>query len=106
MEQQVTEPTIKRLKPRALVLMADQKDMEKIKDFIKTLVDLKLVFLTSAPSNASLSVMKEPRDKRQSFEQALFTLFPCLRGFESASNAPFRVEKERPYLNTNFHDTL
>jgi hypothetical protein len=74
MEQQVTEPTIKRLKPRAMVLMADQEDLEKIKDFIETLVKVKLVYVTSAPSNTSLRVVKEPRDKRQPFEQALFTL--------------------------------
>jgi hypothetical protein len=74
MEQQVTEPTIKRLKPRALVLMADQKDLKKIKDFIETLVDVKLVYLTTASSNIALRVIKEPRDKRQPFEQALYTL--------------------------------
>jgi hypothetical protein len=74
MEQQVTESTIKRLKPRALVLMANQKDLEKIKDFIGTLVEVKLVYLTTAPSNTSLRVIKEPKDKRQIFEQALFTL--------------------------------
>jgi hypothetical protein len=74
MEQQVTQPTIKRLKPRALVLMADQKDLEKIKDFIETLVEVKLVYLTTAPSNTALRVVKEPRDKHQPFEQALFTL--------------------------------
>jgi len=74
MEQQVTEPTIKRLKPRALVLMADQKDLDKIKDFIETLVEVKLVYLTTAPLNTALRVIKEPRDKRQPFEQALFTL--------------------------------
>jgi hypothetical protein len=74
MEQQVVEPAIKRLKPIALVLMADQKDLEKIKDFIETLVEVKLVYVTTAPSNTALRVVKEPRDKRQILEQALFTL--------------------------------
>jgi hypothetical protein len=74
LEQQIVEPTVKRLKPRALVLLADQKDFDKIKDFIETLVEVKLVYLTTAPSNTSLRVIKEPRDKRQPFEQALFTL--------------------------------
>ena len=74
MEQQVTESTIKRLKPRALVFMADQNDLEKIKDFIKALVEVKLVYLTTAPANTALRVIKESRDKRQPFEQALFTL--------------------------------
>jgi hypothetical protein len=74
MEQEVTKPTIKRPKPRALVLMADQKDLEKIKDFIETLDEVKLVYLTTASSNTALRVVKEPRDKRQPFEQALFTL--------------------------------
>jgi hypothetical protein len=74
MEQQIIEPAIKRLKPRALVLMADQKDLEKIKDFIETLVEVKLVYVTSAPSHTALRVVKEPRDKRQPFEQTLFTL--------------------------------
>ena len=74
MEQQVTEPPIKKLKPRALVLMADQKDLEKIKDFIKTLVEVKLVYVTSAPSHTALKVVKEPKDKHLPFEQTLFTL--------------------------------
>jgi hypothetical protein len=73
-EQEVTEPTIKRLKPRALVLIADQKDLEKIKDFIETLIEVKLVYLTTAPLNTSLRVVKEPKDKHQPFEQALFTI--------------------------------
>ena len=54
--------------------MADQNDLEKIKDFIKALVEVKLVYLTTAPANTALRVIKEPRDKRQPFEQALFTL--------------------------------
>jgi hypothetical protein len=74
MEQKVVEPTIKRLKPRALVLMADQEDLAKILDFLKTLNDVKLIYLTSAQSNTLLRVIKEPRDKPQPFEQALFTL--------------------------------
>jgi hypothetical protein len=49
MEQQVIEPAIKRLKPRALVFMADHKDLDKIKDFIETLVEVKLVYVTTAP---------------------------------------------------------
>ena len=74
MEQQVTELTIKRLKPRALVLMADQKDLDKIKDFIETLVKVKLVYVTTAPSHTALRVVKEPKDKHQPFEQTLFTI--------------------------------
>ena len=74
MEQQVIEPTIRRLKPRALVFMADQKDLEKIKDFIETLVEVKLVYVTSAPSYTALRVVKEPRDKGQPFEQTFFTI--------------------------------
>jgi hypothetical protein len=54
--------------------MADQEDLEKIKDFVKTLVEVKLVYVTTAPSNTALKVIKEPRDKGQPFEQALFTL--------------------------------
>jgi hypothetical protein len=74
LEQQIVEPAIKRLKPGALVLLADQKDLDKIKDFIKTLVDVKLIYLTTAPANTALRVIKEPRDNRQPFEQTLFTL--------------------------------
>jgi hypothetical protein len=74
MQQQVVEPAIKRLKPRALVLIADQKDLDKIKDFIETLVEAKLVYVTTAPSNTALRVVKEPKDKRQPSEQILFTL--------------------------------
>lgn len=74
MEQEVTDYLTNKLKPRALVLMANQKDLEKIKDFIKTLDEVKLVYLTSAQHNTNLRVVKEPSDKRQPFEQALFTL--------------------------------
>jgi hypothetical protein len=74
MEQQVTEPTFKRLKPRAMVLMADQEDLAKILDFLKTLNDVKLIYITSAPLHTSLRVVREPRENRQPFEQTLFTL--------------------------------
>jgi hypothetical protein len=73
MEQQISESVVKRLKPRALVLLADQRDLEKIKDFIETLAKIKLVYLKTAPSNTSLRVIKEPKDKHQPFEQELYT---------------------------------
>ena len=57
-----------------MILMANQKDLEKIKDFIKTLDEVKLVYVTTAGSNTSLRVIKEPDNKRQPFQQALFTL--------------------------------
>jgi hypothetical protein len=62
-----------KLKPRAIILLANEKDLEKVKDFIKTLGEVKLVYLTTAPSSTALRVIKEPKD-RQPFEQALFTL--------------------------------
>ena len=73
MEQQLTECFAQKLKNRAIILKANQKDLEKIKDFIGGLSDVKLVYVTTAPSSTSLRVVKEPNDK-QPFEQALFTL--------------------------------
>lgn len=73
MEQEVLQNSAKKLKPRAIILLANEKDLEKIKDFIKTLSDVKLVYLTTAPYSTALRVIKEPND-RQPFEQALFTL--------------------------------
>jgi hypothetical protein len=73
MEQQVTEYLGQKLKNRAIVFKANQKDLDKIKDFISGLSDVKLVYLTTAPSSTALKVLKEPNDK-QPFEHALFTL--------------------------------
>jgi len=73
MEQEVTEYPNWKLKPRAIILLANEKDLEKVKNFIKTLSEVKLVYLTTAPSSTSLRVTKEPND-RQPFEKALFTL--------------------------------
>jgi hypothetical protein len=73
MEQQVVQYAAKKLKPRAIVLLANDKDLEKIKDFIKTLNETKLVYLTTAPYSTALRVVKEPNE-RKPFEQALFTV--------------------------------
>jgi len=73
MEQELIQYSTKKLKPRAIVLLANEKDLEKVKDFIKTLSEVKLVYLTTAPSSTALRVIKEPND-RQPFEKALFTL--------------------------------
>ena len=62
-----------KLKNRAIILKANQKDLEKIKDFIEGLSDVKLVYMTTAPSTMCLRVVKEPFEK-QPFEHALFTL--------------------------------
>ena len=73
MEQQITECFGQKMKNRAIILKANQKDLEKIKDFIEGLSEVKLVYVTTAPSSTSLRVVKEPNDK-QPFEHALFTL--------------------------------
>jgi hypothetical protein len=73
MEQDLIQYSAKKLKPRAIILLANEKDLEKVKDFIKTLSEVKLVYLTTAPSSTALRVIKEPND-RQPFEKALFTL--------------------------------
>jgi len=73
MEQQITEYFGQKMKNRAIILKANQKDLEKIKDFIEGLSEVKLVYVTTAPSSTSLRVVKEPNDK-QPFEHALFTL--------------------------------
>ncbi len=73
MEQEMAQYFDKKVRPRALILMANQKDLEKIKDFIKTLSEAKLVYVTTAPCSTALRVIKEPIDK-QPFEQPLFTL--------------------------------
>ena len=73
MEQEVVQCSSKRLKPRAIILLANDKDLEKVKDYIKTLSEVKLVYLTTAPCSTALRVIKEPND-RQPFEKALFTL--------------------------------
>ena len=52
----LAENKTKKLKPRALILMANNKDFEKILDFIKTLNEVQLVYLT----NKNLRVVKEP----------------------------------------------
>jgi len=74
MEQEIVDYKTKKLKPRALILKANQNDLEKIKDFIKTLTEVKLVYVTSAQLNTALRVIKEPNGNRQPFEKALFTL--------------------------------
>jgi hypothetical protein len=63
----------KKLKPRGIILLANTKDLEKVKDFIKTLSDIRLIYVTTAPCSTSLRVIREPND-RQPFEKALFTL--------------------------------
>ena len=73
MEQQITECFAQKLKNRAIILKANQKDLEKIKDFIGGLSEVKLVYLTTAPSTVCLRVLKEP-EEMQPFEHALFTL--------------------------------
>ena len=73
MEQQITECCAKKMKNRAIILKANQNDLEKIKDFIEGLSEVKLVYMTTAPSTVCLRVVKEPIDK-QPFEHALFTL--------------------------------
>ena len=73
MEQQLAECFAQKLKNRAIILKANQKDLEKIKDFIEDLSEVKLVYMTTAPSTVCLRVVKEPIDK-QPFEHALFTL--------------------------------
>ena len=73
MEQQITECFAQKLKNRAIILKANQKDFEKIKDFIEGLSEVKLVYMTTAPSTVCLRVVKEPNDK-QPFEHALFTI--------------------------------
>lgn len=74
MEQEKANCKAKNLKPRALILMANPKDLVKILDFIKTLNEVKLVYVTTSQANMKLRVVREPRDKREPFEQALFTL--------------------------------
>jgi hypothetical protein len=64
MEQEVTECPNWKLKPRAIILLANEKDLEKVKDFIKTLSEVKLVYLTTAPSSTSLRVTKEPNNRQ------------------------------------------
>ena len=46
----MSECFAQKLKNRAIVLKANQKDLEKIKDFIEGLSEVKLVYLTTAPS--------------------------------------------------------
>ena len=72
MEQEV-QYSAKKLKPRGIILLANTKDLEKVKDFIKTLSDIRLIYVTTAPCSTSLRVIREPND-RQPFEKALFTL--------------------------------
>ena len=69
----MTECFAQKPKNRAIILKANQKDLEKIKDFIEGLSEVKLVYMTTAPSTVCLRVVKEPIDK-QPFEHALFTI--------------------------------
>jgi len=65
----------KKIRPRAIVFKANQKDFDKIREFIKSqLPDVEIVYVTTGPAACILRVAKSmPFELQDSFTQTFYT---------------------------------
>jgi hypothetical protein len=66
----------KKIKPRALVFKAHDKDLHKIKELIKTqFPEVEIIYVTTGPAASVLRVTKSiPFEKQRSSAQPLYTI--------------------------------
>jgi|WetSurMetagenome_2_1015567.scaffolds.fasta_scaffold03158_11 hypothetical protein len=66
----------KRIKPRAIVFKANNKDLEKIKEVVETqFPEVEIIYVTTGPAASILHVTKSIPDKPQnSFSEILYTI--------------------------------
>ncbi len=66
----------KRIKPRAVVFKAHDKDFDKIKELIKSqFPDIEILYVTTGPAESFLKVTKStPFEMQDSSEQSLYTI--------------------------------
>jgi hypothetical protein len=69
-------PCLKKLKPRAIILKANDKDFSKLKDLIKTqFPQVEIVYVTTGPVESFLRVTKSiPFEMQNSCEQTNYTI--------------------------------
>jgi hypothetical protein len=70
-----SEPSYKS-KPRALIFKADQKDLDKIKELIKTqFPKVEIVYITTGPATSILRVTKSmPFETQNYLTQPIYTI--------------------------------
>jgi hypothetical protein len=70
-----TEPSYK-IKPRALIFKANEKDLDKIKELIETqFPKVEIVYITTGPATSFLHVTKSmPLETQNSSVQPLYTI--------------------------------
>jgi len=64
-----------KIKPRAVIFKANEKDLDKIKEIIETqFPNVEIVYITTGPAKSILHITKSMPLKTQSSEQPLFTV--------------------------------
>jgi hypothetical protein len=65
----------KKIKPRAIVFKATDKDLEKIKELIESQFKIEIIYVTTGPAASILNVTKSmPFETQNSAEQPLYTI--------------------------------
>ena len=66
----------KKVKPRALIFKANDKDLHKIKELLKTqFPEVEIIYVTTGPAASILRVTKSiPFEKQDSSAQPLYTI--------------------------------
>jgi hypothetical protein len=69
-------PCSKRIKPRAVIFKAHDRDLDKIKELIKSqFPDVEILYVTTGPAECFLRVTKSVPFERQDFsERPLYTV--------------------------------
>ena len=65
-----------KVKPRALVFKASDRDLDRLKDLIKAqFADVEIIYVTTGPASSILRVSKSmPFEKQDSSAQPLYTI--------------------------------
>jgi hypothetical protein len=65
-----------KIKPRAIIFKADDKDLDKIKEIIENqFPEVKIIYLTTGPATSILHVTKSiPFERQDASTQPLYTL--------------------------------
>jgi hypothetical protein len=65
-----------KIKPRALIFKANEKDLDKIKELIETqFPKVEIVYITTGPATSILRVIKSmPSETQNYLEQPLYTI--------------------------------
>ena len=76
MEQEALISHSRKIKPRALIFKAKDKDLYKIKELIETqFPEVEIIYVTTGPATSILHVTKSmPFEAQNSSEQPLYTI--------------------------------